>query len=121
MPARPFEPTADGERAYVDHHYDRFAASAWSGYQRFGRGVLLVTVAPPDAPDKAGLIEYVADADAPRVWPGRGWPETSTAAAVRGYDPENAFLVMFLDYEAQSCRLHHFQSDQPLAAHVSPA
>lgn len=118
---RIFEPTQDGERGYVDQHYDRFAAAAWNGYQRFGRGVILVTVAPPDAPEKAGVMEYIADADAARVWPGRGWPEASTASAVRGYDPENAFLVMFLDYDAKSCRLHHFQNDRPLAEQAAPA
>lgn len=112
--ARLFEATPDGERGYVDQRWEAFAACAWHGYTRFGRGVVLVTVLPPDAPDKAGLIEYVSDASATQVWPGRGWPEPTTARAVAEYDPQKCFLVMFLDYAARTCRLHRFESEEPL-------
>ncbi len=111
MPLKPpFEPTEDGERQYVEAQSERFAAAARKGLERFGRGVVLVTVNHPDAPDKPGVVEYVGDADAPKVWPGRGWPEEATAKTVREYDAEKTFLVMFLNYDAQTCRLHRFEN-----------
>lgn len=105
----PFEPTEDGERQYVETQRERLAEAARKGLERFGRGVVLITVSHPDAPDKAGVVEYVGDADAQHVWPGRGWPEASTAERVREYDTEKSFLVMFLNYDTQTCRLHRFE------------
>lgn len=110
-----FEATTEGERAYLEEHWAGFASCAWGGYERFGRGVVLVTVRPPDAPEKAGTIEYVSDAASVQVWPGRGWPEPATARAVEEYDPKSCFLVLVLDYEARTCRLHRFESDEPLS------
>src|SRR5262245_15999090 len=50
-PQRAFPPTEAGERSYIEQNYDRFKAAASSGFQRFGRGVILITVLPPHAPD----------------------------------------------------------------------
>lgn len=110
MPApRLFEPTPEAERKYVEQNYDRFAAAAKAGHERFGRGLVLVSVQPPHAPDKAGTIEYVNDDEADRMWPRTGWPEASTRRAIQDYDPQTGFLVMFLDFQSKSCRLHRFE------------
>ncbi len=37
-------------------------------------------------------------------------PEETTAKTVREYDAEKSFLVMFLNYDAQTCRLHRFET-----------
>jgi len=108
--SRLFEPTTEAERQYVEKNYDRFAAAARAGHERFGRGLVLVSVQPPHAPDKAGIIEYVNDDEADRIWPQTGWPEASTRRAVAEYDPATGFLVMFLDFQAKSCRLHRFEA-----------
>ncbi len=109
---RLFEPTLDAEAQYVEQHRDRFATAAKTGFDRFGRGLVLVTIRPPHAPDKAGTIEYVNDSEADRIWPATGWPEATTRRAVAEYDPDSTFLVMFLDYEAKSCRLHRFDATE---------
>lgn len=106
----PFEPTAEGERRLVENQSERFASVARKGFEQFGRGVVLVTISHPDTPDKAGVVEYIGDAEAQNVWPGRGWPEASTAETVREYDTEKSFLVMFLNYDAKTCRLHRFDN-----------
>ena len=111
---RYFEATPEGERAYIEQRWAGFASCARSGFERFGRGVVLVTVRPPDAPAKAGTVEYVSDSAAAKVWPGGGWPEPATGQAVKAYDPEKGFLVLVLDYEFRTCRLHRFESDEPL-------
>lgn len=108
-PQRPFAATSDAEREHVERQRERFEGWARSGFERFGRGVVLVTLFPPHAPEKAGTIEYVADHDVETVWPGRGWPEATTARAVAEYDPLGSFLVLFLDYQARTCRLHRFE------------
>lgn len=110
---RAFPPTEVGERAYIEQNYDRFKSAAASGLQRFGRGVILITVMPPHAPDKAGTIEYVNDEEADRIWPTTGWPEASTRRAVAEYDPLFTFLVLVLDYQSQTCRLHRFEEANP--------
>lgn len=107
-PPRLFDPTPDAERSYVEKNYDRFAAAAKAGHERFGRGLVLVSIQPPHEPEKAGIIEYVNDEEAERIWPQTGWPEASTRRAVQDYNPETGFLVMFLDFQAKSCRLHSF-------------
>ncbi len=112
---RLFAATPEGERAFVEERWEGFAGCGRRGYERFGRGVVLVTVQPPDAPEKAGIVEYVSDASAEKVWPGRGWPEAGTARAVAEYDPEHSFLVLVQDYEARTCRLHRFESETPLS------
>ena len=106
---RAFTATESGEREYIEKNYDRFKAAADSGFDRFGRGVILITVMPPHAPEKAGTIEYINDDEADRIWPVTGWPEASTRRAVTEYDPIRSFLVLVLDYHSKSCRLHRFE------------
>jgi hypothetical protein len=112
-PARAFPPTEDGERDYIEQNHERLAGIARAGFERFGRGVILITVRPPHAPDKAGTIEYVNDDEADRIWPATGWPEAATRRAVAEYDPARAFLVLVLDYQFQTCRLHRFEEVAP--------
>jgi len=107
---RAFEASEAGERGYIDEHFDRFADAARAGFERFGRGLVLITVLPPHAPDKSGTIEYVSDEGADRIWPTTGWPEASTRRAVAEYDPQRSFLVMVLDYQSQTCRLHRLET-----------
>ena len=114
-PTRLFDPTPEAERQYVEKNIDRFAAAARAGHERFGRGLVLVSVQPPHAPDKAGIIEYVNHEEADRIWPRTGWPEASTRRAVDEYNPSTGFLVMFLDFHAKSCRLHRFDGVGPSA------
>ncbi len=112
---RPFKPSEQGEREFIESRWDEFVKGASTGYERFGRGVVLVTVRPPDEPAKTGRIEYVNHSEADRVWPDRGWPEPATERAVADYDPEKGFLVLILDHDARTCRLHRFESDTPLS------
>lgn len=113
-PARLFVATPEAERAFIEQRFAHFASLALRGFQRFGRGVLLITVAPPEAPGKSGTVEYVSDSSAGRVWPG-GWPDAVTAAAVGEYDPATDFLALVLDYDARTCRLHRFEGETPLS------
>lgn len=102
------------DRALIEHHLHHLARTAVSGHRSAGRGVVLLTVGSPEFPDCGGLVEYFAEAEARKMLPSRAWPPES-AAALRRYDPDTSFLVMFVDSKTGVCRLHTLSKPQAIA------
>ncbi len=102
------------DRALIEQHLQHLANTAVSGHRSAGRGVVLLTVGSPDIPDCGGLVEYVAEAEARKMLPSRAWPAES-AAALRRYDPDKSFLVMFVDSRTGVCRLHTLSKPKAIA------
>lgn len=72
---------------------ERISAVSWEGYQRDGRGAVVIDAEAADTLEgAAGPLVYVSDDEVQQT--GRGWPSEEVAGIVRAYDPENEVIVI---------------------------
>jgi hypothetical protein len=75
--------------ANVDH----ISAISWDGYQKAGRGVVLIYGEEADEKRlQAGPLVYLSEAEAQAE--GDGWPTEEVADIVKDYDPEREVIVI---------------------------
>lgn len=68
---------------------DRISAVSWDGYQKAGRGVLLIYGEEADEKRlQVGPLVYHSEAE------GGGWPTEEVADIVKDYDPEREVIVI---------------------------
>jgi hypothetical protein len=72
---------------------ERISAVSWEGYQREGRGAVVIDAEAADTLEgAAGPLVYVSDEEAQET--GGGWPSEDVTDIVRAYDPENEVIVI---------------------------
>jgi hypothetical protein len=72
---------------------DRISAVGWDGYQKAGRGVVLIYGEEADQERlQAGPLVFLSDAEAQAE--GDGWPTEEVADIVKDYDPEREVIVI---------------------------
>lgn len=93
IPAMPQEQV----RALVGAHWQAWAAHAYSGFKKHGRGVVAVNldVPTPEGATDAHGVTYVAEGSK-RLRERGGWPDERTARMVKTYDPETQIVVVFI-------------------------
>ena len=68
---------------------DRISAASWDGYQKAGRGALLIYGEEADEKRlQVGPLVYLSEAE------GDGWPTEEVAEIVKDYDPEREVVVI---------------------------
>ncbi|MBE2223779.1 MAG: hypothetical protein IAF02_19725 [Anaerolineae bacterium] len=76
--------TPDGQCDYIFNDWPTFAAYAYSGFQKYGRGILAIECSLTEATDD---IKYWHEAAA---------QEAGVGEQVASYDPEQEILVVFI-------------------------
>ena len=72
---------------------DRISAVSWDGYQKAGRGVVLIYGEEADEKRlQVGPLVYLSEAEAQAE--GDGWPTEEVADIVKDYDPEREVIVI---------------------------
>lgn len=72
---------------------DRISAVSWDGYQKAGRGVVLIEGEEADEKRlQVGPLVYLSDTEAQEER--GGWPIEDVADIVKVYDPENEVIVI---------------------------
>jgi hypothetical protein len=72
---------------------DRISAVSWDGYQKAGRGVVLIEGEEADEKRlQVGPLVFLSDTEAQEVR--GGWPIEDVADIVKGYDPESEVIVI---------------------------
>jgi hypothetical protein len=72
---------------------ERIAAVSWDGYQKSGRGVVLIDGDVLDEQNlHVGPLTYLSDTEAQETR--GGWPTEEVAGIVRVYDPEGEVIVV---------------------------
>jgi hypothetical protein len=72
---------------------DRISAISWDGYQKAGRGVVLIYGEEADEKRlQIGPLVYFSEAEAQAE--GDGWPTEEVADIVKDYDPEREVIVI---------------------------
>jgi hypothetical protein len=72
---------------------ERITAVSWDGYQKSGRGVVLIDGEVLDEESlQAGPLTYLSDAEAQETR--GGWPTEDVAGIVKVYDPESEVIVV---------------------------
>ncbi len=76
--------TPDGRRDYVFTNWPTIAAYAYTGYQKYGRGLLAIECSESGPTDDM------------KYWHEAAAEEAGVSAQVAAYDPEREILVVFL-------------------------
>ncbi len=72
---------------------DRISAVSWDGYQKAGRGAVLIEGEEADEERlQVGPLVYLSDTEAQEER--GGWPIDDVADIVKVYDPENEVIVI---------------------------
>ena len=72
---------------------ERISAVSWDGYQKAGRGVVLIDGEGLDEEKlQVGPLAYVSDTEAQETR--GGWPTEEVAGIVSMYDPESEVIVI---------------------------
>jgi hypothetical protein len=72
---------------------DRISAVSWDGYQKVGRGVVLIEGEEADEKKlKVGPLIYLSDTEAQAER--GGWPIADVADILKDYDPESEVIVV---------------------------
>ena len=72
---------------------DSISAVSWDGYQKAGRGVVVIYGEEADEKRlQAGPLVFLSEAEAQAQ--GEGWPDEEVAGIVRDYDPEREVIVI---------------------------
>lgn len=106
--------TSNGRRAYIFNDWPTIAAYAYTGYQIYGRGVLILECTP------------TAPTDNMKFWHEAAAEEAGIGEQVAIYDPEQEIIVAF-SFPDNSYEFALFSPDDvdfapPLmAAHAPPA
>jgi hypothetical protein len=84
-------------RAHLTEHVEAYAACAWYGYQRKGRGVVAVDFNVADRDAKGEIIGYGMEyltLDDPVIGERGGWPVEQVPDLVKRYEPETQMVVL---------------------------
>lgn len=93
--------TSASHQALITQLWSHLAAIGWQGYQREGRGAVII---PADHLGDGRDATYVSDASLERLeqTTGSRWPTEEIARRVQSYDPKAEIVVVILGDDAMA-------------------
>jgi hypothetical protein len=77
----------------IAHNTELISATSWKGYQREGRGVVLIDGETVDNPESGGApLIYVSEKETQET--GEGWSSENVADLVKLYNPDSEVIVL---------------------------
>lgn len=89
---------------YLSDNADNYAYAAWEGYQKWGRGCLVLNFKYlRELPDGRHLmpIQYMT-VDDPRIRARGGWPVENIPKLIEEYDPESQMVVLMIEPDGRT-------------------